>query len=594
MTPAKLSELLGFRAEAVCRHLLPGGRRKVADWVVGDLGGGKGESLKVRIGGEDAKRVGVWSDFATGQSGGDLLDLWMSVRGIGLKQAMREVTGYLGVKLDGEASRPKRTYRRPPKPACERIKPDSPAHGFLVSRGFTDSTIAAYKLATSPTGEIVFPYLKPDGSFVNAKYRRLPKTFRQEAGAEPCLFGWHAIESAHPNSRWCVLTEGELDAMSLHQIGIPALSVPMGGGSGHKHDWIESDYDELNRFDTLYLCLDMDEPGRIATDELVKRLGSDRCRVIELPHPYKDANDGLMAGMTGDDFRRLLDSAKTRDPDELKSAAVFVDQVLDEFDGERPGSPVVGVRPPWPSTGRKLMFRPGETTLWFGYSGHGKSSITNQIAAFALTNDTRWCIASMEMPPRKTLYRLLCQLLNTRQPSTDQVRETLAWLGDKLWLFDVAETTKAERMLAVFDYAVKRYDIRHYIVDSLTKCGLDEDDFNGQKRLIDRITDMARRTDSHFHVVGHARKGDDERDRPNKHDQRGATAITDMVDNVVTVWRDKDAEEHGRSVVEVEVHKQRHYSWEGRFTFDYHADTFRFLDDLTIPQASYLATTSVD
>ncbi len=579
MTPAKLSELLAFRAEAVCRHLLPTGRRKTAEWVVGDLGGGKGESLKVRIGGDDISRIGVWSDFATGESGADLLDLWCATRRIGLKQAMAEVEGYLGVKLDGEASRPQRTYRQPPKPHCERIKPNSPTHGFLTSRHLTDETIAAYRLATSATGEIIFPYLKTDGRFVNAKYRKLPKTFRQEAGAEPCLFGWQVIESHYPRARWCVITEGELDTMSLHQLGIPALSVPAGGGNGHKHDWIESDFDELQRFDLLYLCLDMDEPGRQATDELMRRLGVERCRLVELPYPWKDANEALMAGMTGEQFRGLLAAAKTRDPDELKSAVVFTEAVLMEFDGEKPGKPPIGVRSPWTSTGRKLMFRPGETTLWFGYSGHGKSGITNHVAAFALTQNTRWCIASMEMPPRKTLHRLICQLLGTRTPSTEQVKGVMGWLGDKLWLFDVAETTKADRMLAVFDYATKRYDIRHYVVDSFTKCGIDEDDFNGQKKLMDRITDMARKNDCHVHVVCHARKGDDERDRPNKHDVRGATAITDMADNVISVWRDKDAEDRGQPLVEVEVHKQRHFTWEGRFTLDYHETTFRFLDN---------------
>lgn len=891
LVPSVLADLLAQRAESVCRHLLPGGRRKVAEWVCGNLSGGKGESMKVRIGGEDASRIGIWSDFATGQTGGDLLDLWMAVRGLTLKQAMAEAQGYLGVVLDGAASRPQREYRIPEKPKCAKVKPETELMHWLEGRGFSPQTIADFRLAVSERGEIVFPYLRPDGTFVNAKYRALPKQFRQEVGAEPCLFGWQVIESHYPKSRWCVLVEGECltgdaqlltpegwialqdyvggevaqwqegriefveplarvekpfdgelieyhsgqfyslttpghkmvsldrrgkpyfhtaqegpkssahhvprcgmldgpgipldnaqialclavsadaaidvrknaygdgparnparyrryarfgfkkqrkitrlerivrecgldlssrpianeyhsiclgipdwvpgrrlpwewigratleqrefilheliewdgnrvpnrtmteyatkllenaewvqalahttgrcstivyrenqfgawfkvtilneksqsswqsvredriphdgmvycvtvpsgaivvrqkgiisitgncDAMSFHQWGIPALSVPNGGGTGHKHDWIETDFDELMRFDTLYLALDQDEPGRLATDEIARRLGIERCRIVEIPFPHKDANELLMAGWTAEQVRSLLDGARSKDPDELKSAAVFEDAVVNEFEGHRPGRPPTGVRSPWKRIGSNLMFRPGETTLWFGYNGSGKSGITNHVAAKALSDGSRWCIASLEMPPRKTLHRLVCQLLDTNQPSTEQVRACIRWLGDKLWLFDVAETTKADRLLAVFDYARRRYDIQHYIIDSFTKCGIDEDDFNAQKRLMDRITDKARKTDAHFHVVCHSRKGESERVRPDKLDLRGAAAITDMADNVISVWRDKEAEERGESRVEVEVHKQRHHSWEGRLELCYRPAVYRF------------------
>ena len=47
--------------------------------------------------------------------------------------------------------------------------------------------------------------------------------------------GWHLIGA---KQRQIVLTEGEIDAMSLHQVGIPALSVNQGAGA---HQWIEFD-----------------------------------------------------------------------------------------------------------------------------------------------------------------------------------------------------------------------------------------------------------------------------------------------------------------------------------------------------------------
>lgn len=78
MTPSQLSERLAGRVESVAKHLLPNGRRMAQEFVAGSLGGEAGDSLKVRLSGG---KIGVWSDFATGQSGGDLLDLWCAVRG---------------------------------------------------------------------------------------------------------------------------------------------------------------------------------------------------------------------------------------------------------------------------------------------------------------------------------------------------------------------------------------------------------------------------------------------------------------------------------------------------------------------------------
>lgn len=601
MTPSKLSELLSIQAESVCRYLLPGGKRKTADWVCGGLKGGSGDSLRVKIGGEETKRIGVWKDTTTGKEGNDFVDLWISARNVSLRSAISEIKTYLDIGMSGESSRPKREYPASSKPKCESIKPDTKCHEFMVSRRLNSNVVSAYKIAKNDRDEIVFPYLRHDHSFIGVSYSDLDCNMSRSSDGEPHLFGWHVIEDHHKNTRSAVLAGNEIDAMSLHQLGFPSLSIPPDFNEigNMRHDWIESDFDELERFDLIYICMYTGKQTKADIDEVTRRLGVDRCRIVNLPSDADCINDLLVSGYTHDSVKVLLDRSKSRDPDELKSASVFTEQVINEFEGMRTDRPPIGIHSPWPSVGRRFMFRPGETTLWFGYSGHGKSDATTQVMAYALSQDTRWCVASMEMPARKSLHRLICQISGTSKPSIDQIKVVMAWLGDKLWLFDVAETAKSDRMLTVFDYAIKRYDIRHYIIDSLTKCGIDEDDFNGQKKLLDRITDMARRNGSHIHVVAHARKGEDERKRPTKHDVRGATAITDMVDNVVSVWRNKDSEEQGVNSVEVELHKQRHYTWEGRIDLTYNVDNHRIVDVQTdknyrLPYIDYNSIRQID
>lgn len=603
MTPAQLASRLAQRAEFVLHHLFPQGRRVGNEFVVGGLDGDAGDSLKICVTGD---KTGVGADFATGDTFGDLLDVWCAVRSIPLTAAMEEAANFLGLSADGRNSRPKKTWRLPDRPKEIRaLNPDGAVATYLRSRGLTEVTLKAFRIAEQPgrlrfptladnAGTIVFPYLR-DGKLINCKYLALArpggkKQTLQEGGCEPCLFGWQAISET---AREVVICEGEIDAMTFYQFGIPALSVPMGGGGGAKQDWIESDYDRLQRFDTIYVCMDMDGPGREGALEITRRLDPERCRLVALP--YKDANECLARGFTAEDFKRCLRAAQTQDPEELKAADAYTGSVLHEF-FPAPDE-LMGVATPWAKVGNCLCFRPSEVTVWAGWSGHGKSLVINHLAAASLARGDRWCIASMEMPPARTLWRMVRQLTGQEKPTEAFVRRTMAWLGDKLWLFDLLGTAKVDRMLDVFGYAARRYEIRQFVVDSLAKCGLAEDDYNGQKATLERLTEFAHRYRAHVHLVSHARKGSDEHTPPGKMDVKGTGAITDLADNVVTVWRNKRKEEKRKEAEaaggELDptqadkpdalllVSKQRYSGWEGDIWLWFDAGSLQYLERST-------------
>lgn len=100
---AELARMLGGHMATLAPELLPGGRREGAEWVAGDLTGGPGRSLSVRLTGGKA---GVWADFASGEAG-DALALVAAVhfRGdIGL--AMRWARAWLGLSQDAPRTTP--------------------------------------------------------------------------------------------------------------------------------------------------------------------------------------------------------------------------------------------------------------------------------------------------------------------------------------------------------------------------------------------------------------------------------------------------------------------------------------------------------
>jgi twinkle protein len=144
----------------------------------------------------------------------------------------------------------------------------------------------------------------------------------------------------------------------------------------------------------------------------------------------------------------------------------------------------------------------------------------------------------------------------------------------------------------VMGYAAAEKKCRHFVIDSFLKCGLPEDDYNAQKHFVDRICTVARDTGMHVHLVCHSRKKEDESKPPRKMDVKGASSITDQVDNVLLWWRNKPKEEALRTLRdqskrdewEVEPDamlisdKQRNGEWEGRLGFWFDSASLQFVE----------------
>ena len=547
MDAGQISERLAKNVEEIVLHLLPNGKRRGREWCVGSVNGERGESLKVCLSGSKA---GIWSDFATGDSG-DLLDLWSVVSGLPISKVLPEARSFLGLSPPEKVFKKTDTYCRPKRPDGL-TKPRSKVTDYLSSRYLSQKSIEAYQVGEiakrgSEIGPwIVFPYLKGDTN-VFIKYLHLErnggkKQIRAEANCEPILFGMHVVPERH---RTLAITEGEIDAMSLFEYGIPSVSVPFGGGGGNKHRWIDNCYEWLERFSEIYLVMDNDSEGLTAAKDIAHRLGLHRCKLVALPE--KDANECLIAGITKEEIDSCFEDASNFDPEELKPARSYVDGVIDRFypkDGERPG-----INLPWKKTQNKIRLYDGEVSIWTGINGHGKSLLLGQVMLGAVEQGKVCCIASMEMHPEKTLTRMIQQVTRKSCPAPTLIHEAMEGLDGALWIFDLVGTAKQERLLEVFKYAFHRYGVRQFVIDSLSKCGVGEDDYNAQKGIVDLLGDFAKSTGSHVHLVAHSRKGADEFNPPGKMDVKGTGALTDMADNVLCVHRNK-AKERDLAIIE--------------------------------------------
>lgn len=545
----EIVEKLNCQVEAVARMLLPGGKQVGREWEAGSVNGEEGRSLKVCISGS---KVGVWSDFASGEKG-DLLDLWRITRGLSLSEVLAEVKTYLGIEDPSFTRTKEKSFRKPSIPkSAKRVVDKSPVMAYLTGeRKLTMEAINTYRVAeVDKVGPweswkrqeawkgpwIVFPYLRHNDlkglKFLHLERVEGKKQTLVEPGCEPTCFGWQVI---NPSSRELTICEGEIDAMTLWQYGHPTVSVPFGAGKGDKQQWVDYDWCELERFETINLCMDNDKEGSVAVEELVKRLGIHRCRVVVLPR--KDANKCLQDGVTKEEIDNCFASAKFIEPEELRRASDYTSAVMDEF--YPAGGKLPGFDMPW----GKIPFRflHGEVSIISGCNGHGKSLCWGQVMLAGALSGEPCCIASFEMHPRKTLARIIRQSTGEKTPGRDSIEKCMEWLSDKIWIFALVGTGKVERMLQVFEYAYRRHGVRHFLIDSMMKLGLAEDDYHGQKDLIEVLCDFVNSTGVHVHLIAHPRK-EDESLPVGKMAVKGTGAITDLAFNVFTIWRNKPKE----------------------------------------------------
>lgn len=252
----------------------------------------------------------------------------------------------------------------------------------------------------------------------------------------------------------------------------------------------------------------------------------------------------------------------------LRIAEVWAGRLIKEF---RSSSPL-GDYLPWPKTHHIVRLREGEVSLWPGINGHGKSLLTTHVALDLVRQDRRIVIASLEMWPVKTLKRMARQAIGNNNPSEKALFDFIAWLARRFWIYDQHGRADPKHILAVIRYAAVELKVAHFFLDSLMMVCKGDDDYNGQKDFITELCAVAKDTGCHIHLVHHARKMSSEEMMPGKFDAKGSGSITDQVDNVFTVWRDKKKEierqnggtDESKPDAFVICDKQRHGEWEGR------------------------------
>lgn len=163
------------------------------------------------------------------------------------------------------------------------------ARSYLEGRGIAGA-VAAHGLGQVPPdsdlewapyrGMLTLPFFAAGGDVVNIRFRRIgpgePK-YLQLAGVTPGPYNLKVLAEDH---RTVVVAEGEIEVLTLAELGIPAVGMP------GVHTW-KSFYRHLfDGIDNVIIWGDPDEAGRKFNAELQKSLPAAGVAYME-----KDIND---------------------------------------------------------------------------------------------------------------------------------------------------------------------------------------------------------------------------------------------------------------------------------------------------------------
>ncbi len=267
----------------------------------------------------------------------------------------------------------------------------------------------------------------------------------------------------------------------------------------------------------------------------------------------------------------------------------FADQTIAEIRDPvaKKGDPL-----PWHKAAKLFRMRPSEVTFWAGANSSWKTMVMSHVAIdLSIRQKSRVIFASLEMPQGKQLRRIVQQATCDARPSDDDCKEFLEQAGDTFTLFDWNEegALSVPQALKAMHYAANELGTQHFILDNIScviPVGARDSDTLAQQFIV-ACAKLARRSGMHIHLVGHIRKPNEDKP-PSRYEIRGTGSISDLVDNVVTFWRDTAKErkqqagepvDASRPDLVLTVDKQRHGDWEGTFGLWMDRRYLRFVGD---------------
>ena len=427
---------------------------------------------------------------------------------------------------------------------------------------------------------VCFNYFE-GGQLVNTKFRSGKKHFKMVQGAELIPYN---IDSLIGQTS-CIIHEGELDAASSIAAGFKGvISVPAGANSNLSwlDRFMETHFEDLEE---IIIAVDTDSAGIRLRDELVNRLGAERCRVVAYGPDCKDANEHLVKyGL--ESLRIAIEQAVEVPLEGIFTAADLHGDLRALFDnGFGPGAETG-----WEEMDKICTYERRRNIIVTGTPGAGKSEWVDELV-LRLCLRHQWKIGFFSpenIPIVYHLRKLIEKLTGHRFQNGCGMTEGLLARSEEFLAANVSHISlkgnaTPDRVLAKARELVVRRGCRIFVFDPLNR--FDHEPAPGQtetqyiSNLLNKFTEFATQYNCLLILVAHPRKMNRNpttgaTPRVEMYDINGSADFYNKADYGIVVERDKEI---GITRVYVDKVKFKHLGVGGVATFVYDPVNGRYL-----------------
>ncbi len=481
----------------------------------------------------------------------------------------------------GNASK---TYLRPdalnvvdPKQITSRV------FKWFKSRGISQQTLDDLNVTEGKeympqTGKaentIQFNYIIGD-ELINVKYRDGRKNFKLYKGAEKVFYNINSI-IGYDN---CVITEGEMDVLALHEAGIKnVISVPNGATlNSNNLDYLDNCIDYFEDKEKIILAVDNDEAGQALQQELIRRLGAEVCFLATF-EDCKDSNEYLLKYGK----EALLQRIESARPVPLENVTTFKD-IEDEVtdfvkNGFKPGYQV-GL----PNFDRIFSTYTGQFITVTGIPSSGKSDFVDQmVVGYNQRYEWKTAFASPENAPTYLHAHKLMRKVWQDMPSKEDIgthkwKKVAEHVDDNFFFIDMERYT-LESVLRKGAELVKRKGIKCLVIDPFNKIrdvDCKTEDINRYTmEYLTKIEMFAKKYDVLVFIVAHPTKmyrdKEGKIEEPTMYNIKGGGEWYDASYHGILVHRDYEAKTVKAKILKVKFQNlgengaEAHFKWEHR------------------------------
>lgn len=439
------------------------------------------------------------------------------------------------------------------KPKWNRTELSDKAVKWFEGRGITQLTLNRLRVTQSKewmpqTGKeesvINFNYFLDD-ELVNTKFRDGRKNFKLVKGAEKILYNIDSIRTETS----CVIVEGEIDALSFIEAGVNnVVSIPNGFNlKGNVNlDYLDDYLEYFDNKEKIYLALDNDEAGLKGRSEFVRRLGSERCYLVDLMS-FKDSNEFLCANGK-ERLKQCLTDANLTPLENIKQLNDYSKELDNFWINGLPKGMLTGM----PLFDDIFSAELGQYTLITGVPQSGKSEWLDQILVkYNLSSGNKVGFVSIENEPFIFHYDKIAQKLYGKKPDKNEIgspklNNVKKYINDNFFHVHFDKRYYLEEVLSKFKELSRRKGCRIFVIDPFNKVRLKDNinsitDFTNEYHT--QLDTFVKETNSHLFLVAHPNKTEQAEGSessfkmPNAYNIKGGGEHFDMSYNVLGVNR---------------------------------------------------------